>query len=134
MKPIAAILLLAFLAFVTPAAVQAQIHTMKVHVPFRFVAGDQTMPPGDYTVSVHINESLLLRSADLRHTAVLATLRNHFQPGGDSLVVFSKYGDRHFLRCLASPHAYELNVTFPVSKLEKGIGSGTPVLVDIKAK
>ena len=134
MKPIASILVIVFLAFVSPAAVQAQIHSMKVRVPFSFVAGDQAMPSGEYTVTVHINGSLLLRTGDLRRAAVLATFRNHFQPGCGSLVVFSKYGDRYFLRRAASPLAYELNAIFPVSRLEKSIAGGTPVQINVGAE
>ena len=78
---------------------QAQ-QSLLVNIPFDFVAGNQTLPAGQYAVSVaSVGHSLLLvdrkdgiASAFLITNAVAA---NEIQT--ESKLIFNRYGDRYFL-------------------------------------
>jgi hypothetical protein len=70
-----------------------------VNVPFSFGVGNQTLPPGEYVVSLGGHAPVVwIRSADGRHAAVLIAHptvdQNRYGRRGLS---FNRYGDRHFL-------------------------------------
>ena len=78
---------------------QAQEHLV-VNIPFDFVAGNTTLPAGEYSVQVSGPERALIltdrkdpaASAIINSNAVVA---NEIQ--SQSRLVFNRYGDRYFL-------------------------------------
>jgi hypothetical protein len=97
MMVMAALVAVTMLASTRVASAQDQI---KVNVPFEFVAGNKTLPAGEYAVkTVGPTHALILvgganadSSAFLNTQAVIAN-----QPQIESKLVFNRYGDRYFL-------------------------------------
>jgi hypothetical protein len=84
--------------FTTTAGAQ-DTHLFRVHVPFAFLAGDQTMPAGDYTIRLDPRFNLVdlaptpgtgLHRVMLKHNFVTRPHRG--SSGG--LLTFAKYGDK----------------------------------------
>ncbi|MGC1415906.1 MAG: hypothetical protein WA817_11520 [Candidatus Acidiferrum sp.] len=91
--------MMALAAVASPRVAQAQ-EIMKVDVPFDFVAGNRSLPAGEYSVNVSgpmhtlmlLNRDVSGASAILGTNAVLA-----IEPQSQSKLIFNRYGDRYFL-------------------------------------
>ncbi len=73
---------------------------MVVNVPFEFVAGNKTLPAGEYAVKTTgpTHTLVLIDRRDSDASAFLATnavVANNIQ--SESRLVFNRYGDRYFL-------------------------------------
>lgn len=108
-----------------PATTQAQSPTMKVAIPFEFHVGDQTLPPGLYSVR---NVSSALRISDGKgHIAtVIAHAVSGPSIGSKTELLFSQYGTRFFLT-EARWQGYKTSRGLPKSKGELEIASNVPV-------
>jgi hypothetical protein len=77
---------------------QAQ-EMMVVNIPFDFVAGDTTLPAGEYSIRVTAPErTLLIDRKDATASAFMntnAVTRTEIQT--ESKMIFNRYGDRYFL-------------------------------------
>jgi len=78
---------------------QAQ-ESLLVNIPFDFVAGNQTLPAGDYSVQASGPERtlILIDRKDPAASAIInsnAVVANEIQ--SQSKLVFNRYGDRYFL-------------------------------------
>ncbi|MHB8608926.1 MAG: hypothetical protein ACYDCG_11545 [Candidatus Acidiferrales bacterium] len=78
---------------------QAQ-ESLVVNIPFNFVAGNRTLPAGEYAVTVSgtMHTLLLVDRKDSAASAFLGTnaiVANEIQP--ESKLIFNRYGDRYFL-------------------------------------
>ncbi len=89
-------------AFTTTAGAQER-QLFRVHVPFAFLAGEQTMPAGDYLIKLDPGFNLVdfmpargtgIHRVMLKHDFVA---RPHHDTAG-GLLTFAKYGDRLVLR------------------------------------
>jgi hypothetical protein len=90
------ILTLAALASTRVAEAQQK---MIVHVPFAFVAGDATLPAGEYSVQTsERNSSITLICRDEASSAmVLSSAAEKLEPATKSVLIFNRYGNRYFL-------------------------------------
>jgi hypothetical protein len=77
---------------------QAQ-EPMVVNVPFDFVAGDKTLPAGEYAIkTVGSARTLVLTDSKAAVSAVVNTNPAVLsEPQSQSKLVFNRYGDRYFL-------------------------------------
>ena len=73
---------------------------MLVNVPFDFVAGNKTLPAGEYAVKA-VGPANMLILVDRTDSTTSAFLPTHAavsaQPQIESKLVFNRYGDRYFL-------------------------------------
>ena len=105
-KQINAALLGLALMFATAASASAQAAgSMRIHVPFDFVAGKKHLSAGNYTVRrvrSDAESALIIRSEDGREAAVVIT-----QSAGESnsraALTFRQYGERYFLADISIP-------------------------------
>ncbi|MCA1635920.1 MAG: hypothetical protein LC802_20070 [Acidobacteria bacterium] len=90
-----------------------------VQIPFDFVAGQERLPAGLYTISRisrDTGKALLIRSADGR--ASVTVLTNSAEADGkEPQVSFKRYGDQYFLALISS--GGEAARVVPTSRLEK---------------
>jgi hypothetical protein len=90
---------MALTIFATTRVAQAQ-QSMAVNVPFDFVAGNKTLPAGEYTVKISTpTHSLILVSRkDSTASAFINTnAAVSSTPQAESKLIFNRYGDRYFL-------------------------------------
>ncbi len=88
------------LAVMSSTCVAHAQETMKVNIPFDFVAGDRSLPAGEYSVNVTgamhtlilVDRNVAGTSAILGTNAALAP-----EPQSQSKLIFNRYGDRYFL-------------------------------------
>jgi hypothetical protein len=74
--------------------------SMVVNIPFEFVAGKATLPPGEYIVQAPESGSavLLINRTTPNASIVLVTMPARSRdPQSASKLVFNRYGNRHFL-------------------------------------
>jgi hypothetical protein len=79
--------------------VQAQ-EPVVVNIPFEFVAGKLTLPPGEYRIEKLEKGSVavLIHRAHSSASFVVMTLpAQASEPQSDSKLVFNRYGNRYFL-------------------------------------
>src|SRR5258708_6073920 len=93
---------LSFLLMLTAITVSAQSERIRVtNIPFSFIAGQKTLPAGEYTLEPNRKGSdyvWLVQSRNGHATALFTT--NPVQASetqGHSKLVFNKYGDQYFL-------------------------------------
>jgi hypothetical protein len=115
----------------TAMSASAQPNLLRVTVPFQFVAGDTTLPSGEYAVAIDQNAgrihftgldtasgAYLLRQST--HSIELDSTRNS--------LVFNKYGNTYFLsRIIGASFGQELE--WAQSGAEKKLAMRTPVEV-----
>ena len=90
------------LAILTVAAlalpVCAQSRAVVGDVPFGFVAGNSTMPPGQYTVNFSYQPFVVVLVAPDLHAQLLIPITEDILSGSaQPAMVFHRYGDQYFL-------------------------------------
>jgi hypothetical protein len=87
------------LAIGGPAAVQAQTTGLVVEIPFEFQVANQKLPPGTYKVWLRGNSVLSISDGNGQTSLSLtnATHRPNARNAAESTLVFTVYGNRHFL-------------------------------------
>ena len=78
---------------------QAQ-ETMRVNIPFDFVAGNTSLPAGEYSVETSgpTHTLLLIDRKDASTSALIITnAAVSAEPQSESKLIFNRYGDRYFL-------------------------------------
>ena len=93
--------------FVIVNAAPAQKRALRVVIPFDFSASGTKMPAGAYTIAIQNGFTSIVKDSTGESTVVTAIPVEDNLPD-DSKVVFSIYGDRHFLRKILCPR---LNVS-----------------------
>ena len=91
--------LLALSIMAVTQVAQAQ-DSMVVNIPFEFVAGKATLPPGEYIVQTPISEpAVFLINRTNPHASIVLTTRSaqSRDPQSVSKLVFNCYGNRRFL-------------------------------------
>ena len=99
MMVMAALVAVAMLASTRVASAQDR-NQILVKVPFDFVAGNKTMPGGEYAVKAigPTNMLILVARTDSTSSAFLPThAAVSSQPQMESKLVFNRYGNRYFL-------------------------------------
>jgi hypothetical protein len=89
----------AFALFVLLTSAFAQTGAIRVTVPFDFTVGKQTLPAGDYSVT--INRQALLKVVRIDGAGFASALTNYTGGGPNQnltpRLVFNRYGNRSFL-------------------------------------
>lgn len=91
--------MMALTAMATTRVTQAQ-ETMRVNIPFDFVAGNTSLPAGEYLVETSgpTHTLLLIDRKDTISSAFINTnAAVSAGPQSESKLVFNRYGDRYFL-------------------------------------
>ena len=91
--------MMALSAIVSTRVAQAQEPSV-VNIPFDFVAGNKTLPAGEYSVKVSGPERTLLLIDRKDATASVFMGTDAVLAGGpqsESKLIFNRYGDRYFL-------------------------------------
>ena len=71
---------------------------LRIDVPFNFVAENQQVPAGTYTIQPILNGRLLIRGADGKFVTTVLSLPTPLETTATaSQVVFRHYGDDYFL-------------------------------------
>lgn len=87
------------LAIGVPAAVQAQTTGLVVEIPFEFQVANHVLPAGKYTVWLRGGSAISI--SDGKGQAALSQTNATYRPSAgnaaDSILVFTVYGNRHFL-------------------------------------
>jgi hypothetical protein len=91
--------MMALTAMASTRVAQAQ-ELLVVNIPFDFVAGNMTLPAGEYSINVAAPERtlLLIDRKDAAASAFMntaAVAKTEIQT--ESKVIFNRYGDRYFL-------------------------------------
>ncbi len=75
----------------------AQAETVRANIPFAFLAGDQLMPAGTYTVNLDRARSLMSLNSGTETARVIA-FNSEFGKGNEpGMLLFHKYGDQYLL-------------------------------------
>jgi hypothetical protein len=91
---------LLLLSLMVAAQVVHAQETLVVNIPFEFVAGQATLPAGEYRVQKLENGSavVLIHHADPGASVMVMTIPSQANaPQSDSKLVFNRYGNRYFL-------------------------------------
>jgi hypothetical protein len=97
-KQLSAVLAIAALTVLAMPLFAQHSELMKINVPFNFVAENQWMEGGQYTIQPLLNGRLLIRSADGKVATTILSLPAPLQStAADSQVVFHRYGGDYFL-------------------------------------
>ena len=95
------LLTIAALALAVSAPLRAQNISLSAVIPFDFIAGNKTLPAGEYTVrSASAPQTLQIRNHDLRTASVVmaaSTTHGDSVRTGDVRLVFSRYGNHYVL-------------------------------------
>jgi hypothetical protein len=91
--------LFGFALLLAAASAHAQItQTMRVQVPFPFVAAGQNMPAADYTVEITLDTGLIMLKSRGRSAMALSIRNGHpSKESFESYLRFKRYGDRWVL-------------------------------------
>jgi len=131
MKTRISIALLTLAALVLTITLQAQTPTpsgslFTINVPFSFVAGETTLPPGQYTVSHFPNSDwILFRNDDGHSIAMLQIMASSAPRGqsGNSKLVFNRYGENYFLAQVWTARSNQVDDCFK-SSAERALARG----------
>ncbi len=106
MKSPRVLAIVSIFVLLTPALAQMQI--IKADVPFAFVVGKQTLPAGEYSLS--LNGAGALRIEKINGSEVAGIVAAPMLGNGNATprLLFHRYGSRHFL---AEACMGELNVS-----------------------
>lgn len=98
-KGFAMLILLVAIAFATAVVSNAQSTSRLVSaIPFEFVAGNQSMPAGEYVFSKDATPGLTVRNSEAEIAAILMTQAIETEKNETSArLVFHRYGERYFL-------------------------------------
>ncbi|HYW42774.1 MAG TPA: hypothetical protein VE959_07955 [Bryobacteraceae bacterium] len=112
-------------AFALVTSASAQTTSMRMEIPFSFVAGDQTLPAGAYQVRVEESTCrvVILPAAETRILAFRLSLKSvSRKPANAELgtLQFQKYGDEYVLHAVWRPGQTEGHF-FAQSKTERDL-------------
>jgi hypothetical protein len=86
-------------ASVAACSLMAQSSSLRVTVPFDFVAGSSSFPAGEYLVQTGYSPNkVVVRSSDAKKNAIMLSHgAQATKPPGKAELVFKVYDDRYFL-------------------------------------
>jgi hypothetical protein len=87
------------MAVLAASASPAQSSRLQADVPFEFVLGHKTLPPGRYLVVPPVSSNrVVIQSADRKENFVVSVVNaKSIDNQQVSKLVFHRYGERHFL-------------------------------------
>jgi hypothetical protein len=121
MKRISAITLFTIGAIATAAGLVAQQPAVKADIPFNFIAGEKSMPAGEYTISSPNWPIVKIQSADKRIVELVISSRSYHAPAASPQLVFEKCGEFYFLHRVLSPANTSLDLDIASGKAEKRV-------------
>jgi hypothetical protein len=87
-------------ALMNTVAASAQTTLMKIHIPFKFTAGQTTLPAGDYDIQAIGNgeKVLSIRNENSRvANLVMSFSCEHLNPSSGTKLIFHRDGDNYLL-------------------------------------
>ena len=110
---------LAVLPLICTAPAHAQFNAaLSVNVPFRYAAGSQSLPPGEYQVkSDPVNHRVLLQGNG-KASILIGFNAVSFNPANPCRLVFARYGSVYFLSEVWTGES-DYGIQLPKSKAEK---------------
>ena len=118
MKRIITIAILAFTGILSVGSALAQGDAVRVKVPFAFTAGDKLLPAGTYVITPLSADVIHIQARDQSISVVTTEMQDDRQSENGDELIFSRYGDRYFLREILCNSA-AMNVSLPATKSEK---------------
>ena len=118
MKRIITIAILAFTGILSVGSALAQGDAVRVKVPFAFTAGDKLLPAGTYVITPLSADVIHIQARDQSISVVTTEMQDDRQSENGDELIFSRYGDRYFLREILCNSA-AMNVSLPATKYEK---------------
>jgi hypothetical protein len=93
--------------------------TQVTHIPFSFVAADQTFPAGTYVIETDVSKQLLLlRGENQAPRLIMANREELSQAPGKGELVFRRYGGQFVLKAVRGQGSWE-GQTLPTGKIER---------------
>jgi len=88
------------IALMTVAPAAAQPNAVRANVPFEFHAGNQTLPAGQYQITLDpVSKQVTERAIEGGAGAFLSARQSSARAGAaETSLAFNKYGDTYFLR------------------------------------
>jgi hypothetical protein len=114
-------------ALILACTTAAQAQTMRASVPFRFHAGQQVLPAGDYQVQVNqLSRDITITSLDTGRTCFLGYMAPYTpKASGNAKLVFVRYDSGSFLRRL-EPGGFYDGVELFTTKAERELAKASP--------
>jgi hypothetical protein len=121
MKSISAVALFTFATLAATNGLLAQEPSAKANIPFNFTVGENSMPAGEYTISLTSDHVVKIQSADKRQVNLALASKSYQDPGAKGQLAFDKVGDYYFLRRISSPTWSSMNLSIAPGKVEKRV-------------
>jgi hypothetical protein len=117
-------------------AAQAQTYSVRVDVPFQFMAANRTFPAGEYdfVVDNSIHALKIQSRAETSIRLVPLTPGTERRSGSElenGMVRFSKIGDQHFLKGVWRAGAADGSVTYPSRAAKEAAKTGHQATTEI---
>jgi hypothetical protein len=110
-------------AVLVPLSVTTSASQVNCRVPFSFIVGGQTLPPGLYSVSTSQGYMVMRGSS---HNAIALTLAGRERADGKARLVFLKTGDRYDLSEVWSGDGTGLQISAPKHRIDARVASNAP--------
>jgi hypothetical protein len=101
------------------AQAQRQFFAANVNVPFAFqTSSGQRFEPGVYTIRFANQDTILIRGDKSSGLSMIQEEANLVAPASEGKAIFTRYGDKYFLRSISAPGS-STRLTFAKSKKER---------------
>jgi hypothetical protein len=110
-------------AVLVPLSVTMSASQVNCRVPFSFIAGGKTLPPGSYSVSTS-QGYMAIRG--LRDTAIVLTMTSRERADGHARLVFLKTGERYDLSEVWAGDGTGLQVPPSKHRVDNRLASNAP--------
>lgn len=88
----------AFISALASVSAQTPSHNITANIPFEFSVGEKKLPAGQYAVGRINSDGSMLRVGNRDESASRLTITvQASEPKEESVLVFTRYGDRYFL-------------------------------------
>lgn len=113
-------------------AARAQNYSVRVDVPFQFMAGEKTYPAGDYSFTVDSSVQVLKIQSQAQPRISMVHLapvmeRRSSAAQEKGIVRFTKAGNIHVLNGVWRAGAQDGNITYPSRAAKEAIRAGSQV-------
>jgi hypothetical protein len=111
---------LSLTAVLTIANANAQSATMSADIPFAYSVAGKILPAGKYSVDINSNGVILVRSYEHAASAMLFGGRVQSRKvQTEASLVFTKYGDKYFLKQIWALPGNNAGIEVPPSRAER---------------
>lgn len=117
MKQVIKAVIFTFAVLAAVSSAMAEEHSIKVNIPFKFIAGSTPLPAGRYTISSQDNLTVEIQNSR-QHGTMVHSIPIYDSESETGKIVFTMRGNRYFLTKILCQDV-DLNVELPISKDEK---------------